>query len=170
MQTFPPRRPGSRLDGGALVRVPLSLSRPVLAQPLITKNGNPADPLPSLQSGLSGRELHQLPAGDPPQGVFGADSHASQHGGESGRRRRAERHPLPPLPRVSARLRGISPLPSPPLPPKPLASGLNRLTFLGIDYTAVSGDSSGLFVVFIGRQRYDSFYGHYYKEMGTCYQ
>jgi hypothetical protein len=30
------------------------------------KNGNPADPLCSRQSGLCGRKLHQLPAGDPP--------------------------------------------------------------------------------------------------------
>lgn len=44
----------------------------MLTQPQLTENGNPADPPPSLQDGLRGGKLHQLPAGDTPQGVSGA--------------------------------------------------------------------------------------------------
>ena len=33
------------------------------------------------QGGLGGRELHQLPAGEPAQAVSGADGHASQPAG-----------------------------------------------------------------------------------------
>lgn len=53
---LPPRGGGRRQTGGTRTRgVRLGWSR--LELPLI-KNGNPTDPLPRLQGGLGGGELH----------------------------------------------------------------------------------------------------------------
>lgn len=49
---------------------------------LAPKDGDPSHPLRGLQGRLRGRELHQLPAGDPPQGVPGAGGPAGHQGGE----------------------------------------------------------------------------------------
>lgn len=76
---------GNRLQAGRRRRRTRT-NRPVLSQLPLGKNGNPPEPLPSLEGGLGGGELHQLPARDPQQGVPGADSQTGQHGGYSRKR------------------------------------------------------------------------------------
>ena len=83
------------------------------------RDGNPADRAPRRQGGLGGGELHQLPAGEPPQGVPGADRPPGQQGGESAADGRTQRVGL-----HGPRARGLlsargGPLPSPLSPARP---------------------------------------------------